>query len=244
MLCVAYLQAAIFRVPGHTTAQSYLPNLQSAALLDRLSIPKTFLHFRDRPPTILKMETTFASLSSLPAAETATWQARNAHVDVGHVLQGFFAFYAGVAGGTFDWKEGMVSPLEGGFVRRLREGEPGVETVNDVGRGTVGGVGVRRIQDTELSERWSYGWISVEGEEARLSQLAKWGKVGMVVRDPFELGKVGPLSIAHLSSVEQPVKLLLLTPFFPLSLSHRTAPKSSTRERRPVSRPSSRGPRG
>jgi hypothetical protein len=190
LLCIAYLQSSIFRIPGQSTAQPYLPNLQSPALLSRLSISRTHLHFRDRAPTILKMDTTYASISSLPADEVAMWQDRNTHVDVGHVVQGFFAFYAGGAGGSFDWKEGMVSPLEGGFVRRLTEGEAGVEKIRDIGKGTVGGVAVRRIEGAELKDRWSYGWVSAEGERSNVSQLVKWGNADMVVRDPFELGKV------------------------------------------------------
>ena len=193
LLCIAYLQAPIFRIANHATAQAYLPNLQSPSLLAELNIPPTHLHFRDRPPKILRIETTFARASALPADRLASWQARNTGVDVGQVVQGFFMFYAGFVGGTFSWQDAMVSPLEGGFVTRMREADPGVEVVNDVGNGSVGGKALRRVNKVGAGSR-SHGWVSGEGMSSGKDQLRKWCEVDMVVRDPFELGKVSTLS--------------------------------------------------
>ncbi|KAL7409714.1 hypothetical protein BDY24DRAFT_418600 [Mrakia frigida] len=197
LLCLAYLQAPIHQLPSSTPStnlHSLLPNLQSPSLLTRLKTPTTHLHLRDKPPRIIKINTTYAPLSSLPPSEIDLWTDRNQNVDVGELVKGFFKFYAGETGeewrgNRFSWKEGAVSPLEGGFARRLEEGMEGVEKVQGSG---FGGVWIRKI-GSEV-EKGGLDWCLAEegkgregGQESQ--QLAKWVHADLVVRDPFEWHK-------------------------------------------------------
>lgn len=115
-------------------------------------------------------------------------------------MKGFFKFYAGETGeewrgNRFSWKEGAVSPLEGGFARRLEEGMEGVEKV--LGSG-FGGVWIRKVGSE--AEKGGLDWCLAEegkgregGQESQ--QLAKWVHADLVVRDPFEWHKVSVLNL-------------------------------------------------
>lgn len=152
-----------------TRSGPLLPSLQAASLLSALDIPESHIlirgpsiRHRDRrnsnssangtsggggnttSSTPERVETTFATVDALGEEEVARWRERNARVDVGELLKGFFGWFGEmtgtvtprtadggpqqkgeqVPGGDWRWDRDVASLLHGGRMLRRDGTEP------------------------------------------------------------------------------------------------------------------------
>lgn len=173
--------------PGRDDGLPYLPNLQNRDLIATYNVPPSSIDIRvtkrDRVATVV--DTTFVPVHQhdegganggawgMTGDEIAFWQARNADVDLGELVSGFFQFYAGVDGRSWSWEQDGASILDGGRVRLGRHaGRKGFEVAP---------------LESEADEP--------SGLPRLQPSLAKaWAQCAMVVQDPFISASAPPVS--------------------------------------------------
>lgn len=191
LLCIAYLQST--QPTGSTDGLPYLPNLQAHSLLSRYNVPRSSIHVRvGRKNLSTEINTTFAPVCQhgeggldggawgMPQDDIQFWQGRNANVDLGGLVRGFFRFYAGEGGHAWDWSKDGCSILRGGRFSRRQVSRRNSSASSPA---SLKGEDEASMEVARPSE-----WSAEEGifsVAAGTKVEESWGESSMVVQDPF-----------------------------------------------------------